>query len=78
MNYKDKYVGLKIHGYGNGSFGRDSYLDKVVIASGEDWLVAKDDDGVNLFANFDDAEDMSHAVNDWIEDNKNVTKNNRG
>jgi hypothetical protein len=54
MHYKDKFVGIQIYGFCNGYFGRDSYNDKVIIASGEDWIVGKSRcDGVE-FAKFDD------------------------
>lgn len=34
--------GATLYGFCSGIFGRDSYADKVVIAAGTGWLVAKD------------------------------------
>ena len=62
MNYKDKFVGIQIYGFCNGYFGRDSYDDKIIIASGEDWIVAKADSGQNEFASFDSTEDMERLI----------------
>lgn len=69
MNYKDKFVGIKIYGFCNGFFGRDSYDDKIVIASGEDWVVGKTvREGINEFAQFDDPEEMEDLIGRWTEE----------
>jgi hypothetical protein len=65
MNYKDKFVGIKIFGYCNGYFGRDSYDDKIIIASGEDWIVAKSEEGLNEFASFDNPTEMWEQIEKW-------------
>lgn len=67
MNYKDKYVGIKILGFCNGFFGRDDYEDKVIIASGDDWLIAKDGEGETHFAHFNNGwkEDMERYIEEW-------------
>lgn len=44
------YVGQVITGYCGGVFGRDSYGPKRVEASGYDWVVVRDEDGVPAFA----------------------------
>ncbi|MGP0689889.1 hypothetical protein ACW5UC_25440 [Priestia aryabhattai] len=66
-NYKDKFVGIKIYGFCNGYFGRDSYDDKIIIASGENWIVAKSEHEGDLpeFATFDDAEEMQEMIEKW-------------
>jgi hypothetical protein len=65
MNYKDKFVGIKIYGFCNGYFGRDSYDDKLIIASGEDWIVAKNESGVNEFASFESVDEMQTLIEKW-------------
>jgi hypothetical protein len=65
MDYKDKFVGIKIFGFCNGFFGRDSYDDKIIIASGEDWIVAKNDRGQNEFATFDSTNEMWTMIDRW-------------
>lgn len=65
VNYKDKFVGIKIYGFCNGYFGRDSYDDKIIIASGEDWIVAKSEYGRNEFASFDDVKEMNEYIEEW-------------
>lgn len=35
-------LGDKLHGFCGGAFGRDSYGEKVVLAVGEDWVVARE------------------------------------
>lgn len=65
MHYKDKFVGIKIYGFCNGYFGRDSYDDKVIVASGEDWIVAKNEKGHNEYATFDDPEEMDDLIEEW-------------
>lgn len=65
MNYKDKFVGIKIFGYCNGYFGRDSYDDKIIIASGEDWIVAKNNRGQSEFASFDSTDEMWKLIDEW-------------
>lgn len=65
MNYKDKFVGIKIFGFCNGYFGRDAYADKIIIASGENWIVGRTDDGLNEFASFDSEDDMEQLITEW-------------
>jgi hypothetical protein len=62
MHYKDKFVGIKLYGYCEGYFG-DSYKDKIIIASGENWIVAKDD-REPWFAEID-AEEMESKIEEW-------------
>lgn len=65
MHYKDKFTGIQIYGFCNGYFGSDSYSDKVIIASGEDWIVGKSRcDGVE-FAKFDDPKEMEECIKGW-------------
>lgn len=65
MNYKDKFVGIRIYGYCNGYFGRDSYDDKIIIASGTDWIVAQTDEGSHEFAIFDEGENVERCIERW-------------
>lgn len=69
IHYKDKFVGIRIYGYCDGYFGRDSYGEKVIIASGEDWVVANDWLNNNEFASFEDSDDMEELIQDWSEVN---------
>lgn len=65
MEYKDKYVDVKIYGFCNGVFGRDSYEDKVIIANGEDWIVVRNESGQTEFANFDSSDEMDELIEKW-------------
>lgn len=65
MNYKDKFVGIRIYGFCNGYFGRDSYDNKIIIASGEDWIVAQTEEGLNDFASFEKPDDMELLIKEW-------------
>lgn len=65
MNYKDKFVGIKILGFCNGYFGRDSYNNKIIIASGDDWVVTKDNYGMSEFASFGNEDDMEELITSW-------------
>lgn len=42
--------GDTLYGFCAGRFGRDSYGEKVVVATGRDWVVARED-GMPVFAN---------------------------
>ena len=46
-------VGDRLFGHCGGYFGRDSFEDKRVEAIGMDWVVARDVEGVPLFASID-------------------------
>lgn len=65
MNYKDKFVGIRLYGYCGGYFGRDSYTDKIIIASGENWLVAKNGYNEVEFASFDNKREMEESIEEW-------------
>lgn len=65
MIYKDKFVGINIYGFCNGYFGRDSYSDKMIIASGQNWIVAKGYEGRAEFASFDSHDDMEALIQEW-------------
>jgi hypothetical protein len=65
MLQKDRYVCVKIHGFCNGYFGRDSYSNKIIIASGENWIVAKAAEGQNEFASFANGEEMHELIVRW-------------
>ena len=41
--------GDRLYGFCGGAFGRDSYAEKVVVAVGKDWVVARED-GRPIFA----------------------------
>lgn len=58
-------VGVTLHGYCNGYFGR-FYLNKTVEAFGRDWIVARESDGTVLLATFDTATPTS-AIEELIE-----------
>ncbi len=66
MNYKDKFVGLNVNGYCEGYFG-SSYGERIVIASGENWIVTKGSVEGNEFAKFSDASKMEQLIKKWNE-----------
>ena len=45
-------IGSILYGFCGGHFGRDSYEDKRIEAIGTDWIVARDKNGLPLFADF--------------------------
>lgn len=67
---KDKFVGITIYGFCDGFFGRDSYEDKKIIASGGDWVVAKGTDDITVFATFNNADDMEVLIAEWSKEDK--------
>ncbi|MED3976090.1 hypothetical protein P4639_22090 [Priestia megaterium] len=71
-NYKDKYAGFKIYGFCNGYFGRDSYDDKTIIASGKDWIVAMNESDRPEFASFDSEEEMIEMVEAWTKEEEEL------
>ena len=48
--------GVILYGFCGGHFGRDSYDDKIVEEVGVDWVVARGEDGIPVFAHCDPAE----------------------
>lgn len=62
MHYKDKFVGIQLYGFCNGYFG-DTYTDKIIIASGENWIVAKDNKEP-WFTEIDEGE-MENLIEEW-------------
>ena len=59
------FVGIKIYGFCEGYFGRDSYDDKLVIANGEDWMVVQYNDERKDFASFNNVDEMSRCIAKW-------------
>jgi hypothetical protein len=49
-------VGAQLYGFCGGQLGRDSYDDKRVEGIGADWVVAREDDGLPVFAHCDPEE----------------------
>lgn len=70
MDMKDNFVGVKIFGFCNGYFGRDSYDDKMIIANGENWIVTKNDREQTEFASFDDTNEMKQMIGRWQTEDK--------
>ncbi len=63
-------IGMILHGYCNGYFGRDSFFNKRVEAFGADWIVARTkESGVPLFAEFANREQMLLCIKEWAEAN---------
>lgn len=62
------FVGTMLYGYCNGFFGKYSFDDKRIEAIGADWLVARDIDGVPLFAHFGDKDEMLNLIKEWSRD----------
>ncbi len=71
MNTNMTNVGRFIYGYCNGYFGRDDYYDKIIIAEGDKWIVAKRTDPDYPFfdtveaVNFRNAEEKQELIEDW-------------
>lgn len=63
--YKDNFVGIKLYGFCEGCFGRDSYDDKLIIANGEDWVVVQYDNGRKDFTSFDNTDEMWKCISKW-------------
>ena len=62
-------IGMILHGYCNGYFGRDSYFAKRVEAFGVDWIVARTkESGIPLFAVFANQAQMLLCIKEWTED----------
>lgn len=64
MNYKDKFVGMNVNGYCEGYFGH-SYGERIVIASGENWVVTKKESGDIEFARFWSPDMMGEVIKSW-------------
>ena len=60
----EQYIGTILPGYCNGAFGR-TYTSKKIEALGNDWIVARDEDGVFL-AEFRDSEHMKRSLDEWL------------
>jgi len=64
-------IGMVLHGFCNGYFGRDSYNDKRIEAFGVDWIVAREDGGNVVFAIFnsvdsvDSVKEIDELVKEW-------------
>ena len=43
------FVGVTLYGFCNGFFGSSCYEDKIVVAQGDDWVVAKYSYGGNTY-----------------------------
>jgi hypothetical protein len=70
----NRFVGKVIpwkKGFCNGFFGRDSYAEKVIEAIGSDWVVARQDDGLPVFAYFEPGwqqEEMENLLKEWTDE----------
>lgn len=69
---RGKWVGTNIYGYCNGYFDRDHYgvYEHIIEAEGEDWILARDNDGCEgedgvYLAHFDDAAEKDSLVSYW-------------
>jgi hypothetical protein len=52
----------KLYGFCEGCFGRDSYDDKTIEGIGEDWIVARQTDGLVVIARFDTQAHRDDAI----------------
>ena len=61
-------IGVKLHGYCNGYFGRDDYYDKIIIAEGKKWILCSylsiDNDRVTC-VNFDTEKEKEECIKKW-------------
>lgn len=46
--------GMGVNGFCAGAFGRDSYENRIVEATGPDWIVTRDENGEAEFVSGDD------------------------
>jgi len=60
-------IGMTLHGFCGGAFGRDSYATKRIEALGPDWIIARDNEGNVHIAIFDNQAHMESFVRDWDE-----------
>lgn len=60
-------LGTKLYGYCNGFFHADYYGEKIVVAFGENWIVAIEEDGYPNFAYFEGRwkDKMLEFVEEW-------------
>lgn len=64
------FVGQKFSSFCGGSFGRDGYGLKTVVAYGATWITVVYDTGVADTCNFDTHEKMIKSVCEWKEEDK--------
>jgi len=58
--------GLKLYGYCDGYFGRDSYGEKRIEGYGSDWIVAREKySEIPLMADFQSYNEMCKYLDDW-------------
>ena len=61
-------IGVRLHGYCNGYFGRDDYKDKIIIAEGKKWILCSylniDNDRVTC-VNFDTEKEKEEHIKEW-------------
>lgn len=48
----NKYLGKTLYGYCDGYFGRDSYKNKTIVYTGDNYLLCEDEDGHPCLAIF--------------------------
>jgi len=63
-------IGTLLNGYCNGFFGRDSYGEKRVEATGADWVVVREENGEPNCAFFKSVGDRDYYINLWLEEDK--------
>jgi hypothetical protein len=60
------WVGQRLYGYCNGAFGRRSSSDKIIEATGLDWIIARELDTLKpVFAHLPNYE-MEEFMNHWL------------
>lgn len=58
-------IGMVLHGYCNGYFGRESYGPKRIEAEGIDWIVVREESGQPNFAEFETVEIKDRKLEEW-------------
>lgn len=70
LKEREEYVGLTFAGFCDGFFGRDSYGRRMILAHGDDWLVALNIEGEKKgekeYTEFYDAKIMREKIEEWI------------
>lgn len=61
-------TGVKLKGFCNGFFGRDSYDTKTIESYGRDWIVARGEDNIPVIAVFNDYNELLHFVKEWMKE----------
>ncbi|MDF2534215.1 MAG: hypothetical protein K0R18_372 [Bacillales bacterium] len=61
-------TGMKLYGFCEGYFGRDSYGDKIIEGIGMDWIVAREEGATFVvIAQFENKAERNECAEKWSE-----------